>query len=590
MGRIIELSPNVYNRIAAGEVIENPASAVKEVLENSLDASSTDIKVIIRQAGKKEITIIDNGIGMERDDLYLAIKKHTTSKINNVKDLNRIRTYGFRGEALPSIISVAVVELSSKTENMESGIKLIIENTGNDAKESRVPMNQGTTIKIQNLFYNTPARFKFLKSDKNELLNIKEIVNKLIISNYNVNFELIYDDSKSIIHKAKKDILERIKDIYGHEFCKELIFFEKKTSVFSIYGYMSKPSFNKPNRNYQYLFLNKRPIITNFFHYWITMGYENLLIRKRYPVAFVFVDAPPDFYDVNVHPAKREVRFVNEYLISQNLISSIKNTLNKNLLIPSIKNDKLTKEDGITPEMKKKFIKSIDYSIDKFLEKHRPEKLYKHDPLSSRNKEIAIPLYPEKDFYTAKDYFTFFNTYVLYEDKETDSIYIIDQHAAHERILYERLKRSIEKREDICQSLLIPINLHLSNVEYQIVMDSTKVFKEIGYNIEDFGGNSIIINSIPSCIEYIDDKQLFLDILSDLMANKKIDKNRLKEEILKSMSCKAAIKSGEKLSFPEIEALIKDLLRVEIRYTCPHGRPAIIQLEKNEIEKWFRRK
>ena len=206
MGKIIDLSPNVYNRIAAGEVIENPASAVKELLENSLDADSSNIKVIIKQAGKKEITVIDNGIGMDKHDLYLAIKKHTTSKISNVKDLNRIKTLGFRGEALSSIVSVAVVELSSKTKNMETGIKLSIENAGDNIKESRVPMNQGTAVKVQNLFYNTPARFKFLKSDRKELLNIKEVINKLVISNYDVNFELIYEENKSIIHKAKNDI------------------------------------------------------------------------------------------------------------------------------------------------------------------------------------------------------------------------------------------------------------------------------------------------------------------------------------------------------------------------------------------------
>ena len=236
MGKIIELSPQVYNRIAAGEVIENPASVVKELLENSLDAESTKIKIIIRQSGKKEISVIDNGIGMERDDLYLAIKKHTTSKIKNVKDLNRIKTLGFRGEALSSIVSVAIVEISSKTKKSPSGIKLVIENTGQDIKESRAGMNKGTSIKVANLFYNTPARFKFLKGDRKELLKIKELINKLIISNFNIDFQIIYDDDKPAVYKARDDILKRIKDIYGNEFCEELIFIKKKTPVFSIYG------------------------------------------------------------------------------------------------------------------------------------------------------------------------------------------------------------------------------------------------------------------------------------------------------------------------------------------------------------------
>ena len=571
MGQIIELSPEVYNRIAAGEVIENPASAVKELLENSLDAKSTNIKVIIKQAGKKEITIIDNGAGMDRNDLILAIKKHTTSKIKNVKDLNRIKTLGFRGEALSSIVSVAVVELNSKTNDMESGIKLLIENPNSNIKESRVPMNQGTVIKVQNLFYNTPARLKFLKGDRKELLNIKDIINKLIISNCDIDFEVIFDENKPIIYKAKKDILERIKDIYGHEFGEELIFFEKKSSIFSIYGYISKPSFNKPNRNYQYLFLNKRPIITNYFNYWISMGYENLLMKKRYPVAFIFIDSPPDFYDVNVHPGKKEVRFVNEYLISKNLISAIKKALNDNLLIPSVKMEELYKEDEITSETSKKFIKSIDHSIETFLKKHPSEKTYIEKSGIFKKNGASIPEQPEKDYYSSNNYFKFFDTYILYEEKETDSIYIIDQHAAHERILYERLKSSLNKEKDTYQNLLLPINLNLSNVEYQTVMDNIKTFKELGYNIEDFGGYSIIINSVPSYVEHRDDKQLFLDILSDLMENKKIEKKKIKDEILKSMACKSAIKAGERLSTPEIETLIKELLKVENRYNNREG-------------------
>ena len=310
------------------------------------------------------------------------------------------------------------------------------------------------------------------------------------------------------------------------------------------------------------------------------MGYENLIVRKRYPVAFIFIDAPPDFYDVNVHPAKQEVRFVNEYQLGQTLISTIKDVLNKNLLIPSIK------KEG-NEDLHKKYIKKIDNSIDKFLLKHEPGK---EKTIPREDKKEFIPALSEKEFTFSADYITFFNTYILYEDKESGSVYIIDQHAAHERILYEKLKRSIEEKEDIFQNLLIPINLELSSVEYQVVMDNKNVFRETGYNIEDFGNNSVIINSVPSYIEHKDDKQLFLDILSDLMENKKINKTKLKDEILKSLSCKAAIKAGEKLNKEEIEVLIKDLLKVEARYTCPHGRPAVIQLNKDEIERWFKRK
>ncbi len=584
MGKIIELSPEVYNRIAAGEVIENPASVVKELLENSLDADSTEIKITIKNSGKKEITVIDNGNGMDKDDLYLAIKKHTTSKIKNTKDLNRIKSLGFRGEALSSIVSIAIVELSSRTNKTDHGIKLYIENAG-DIKENQVSLNKGTSVKVQNLFYNTPVRFKFLKKDNKELLNIKQIVTKLIIPHYNINFQLMYEENKPQIFRAKENIFERLKDVYGEEFCNELIFFKEKTSSFSLYGYISKPSFNKPNRNYQFLFLNKRPIITQYFHYWLTIAYENLLIKHRYPVAFIFIDVPPDFYDVNVHPSKKEVRFVNEHYLSDSLINAVKKTLNKKLLIPEIKHKEGIQIQNEETALKKQFKSQLDNSINSYLTN------YKKGDFKIKENILAEK---ENDFtgtsWNTLTLFTLFDAYILYEKKGSDFIYIIDQHAAHERIIYERLKRDVKNEKNMYQNLLIPIHLQLSNIEYQIIMDHINVFKETGYQIEDFGSNSIIINSVPAYIHHIDDKQLFLDILSDLMENKDIKKIKIKEKILTSMACHSAIKTGDKISFKEKEALIKELLEIESRYTCPHGRPAIVKLTKVEIEKWFKRK
>lgn len=583
MAQIIELKPEIYNRIAAGEVVENPASIVKELLENSIDAESSEIEINIKQAGKKEITIVDNGYGMNKDDLYLAIKKHTTSKIKNVKDLNNIKTFGFRGEALSSIISVSIVELTSKTKQMDMGIKLIIENAGSKIIENKVSLNKGTSIKVSHLFHNTPARLKFLKNDKKELLNIKQTINSLIIPHYTVNFKVQYEDQNPVIYKAKKSILDRIKDVYGEEFISDLIEFKNINSEFKLFGYISKPSFNKSNKNYQFLYLNNRPIVTKFFNYWLTIAYENLLMKQRYPIAFIFLEAPPTYYDVNVHPAKREVRFINEHYISQTIIHNIKSNLNKELFIPEIKNINQPREKEIN---KKKYIKEVNTTINRFLSDFQNEEVFDNNIKKKNSKNTFTSL---EALYNV-DYLSLFNTYIIFEMINENTVYLIDQHAAHERILYERIKRDSENAEEISQNLLIPIHLQLSNVEYQVVMDHLDIFQDIGYQIEDFGGQSIILKAIPSYFQNIDDKQLFLDVLSDIMENKTIDKIRLKDDIISSIACRSAIKAGDRISEIEKQAIIKDLMEIENRYTCPHGRPAVIKLTKQELEKWFKRK
>ncbi len=585
MGEIIELSPEVFNRIAAGEVIENPASVVKELVENSLDAGADFIKIIIKQSGKKEITVADNGRGMSEEDALLSIKKHTTSKIKNVNDLHKIKTFGFRGEALSSIISVAIVDVITKRDKDDIAVKLHIENSGKDVSLSKAGANTGTTISVFNLFYNTPARLKFLKSDSSELTRIKNIFTSIAMANFDVRFELYVDNMEPIIYKKQTTVLDRLSEIYGESIKNKLIFFETDRQSFKIYGYAGKPDFNKPNRTSQFLFLNRRPIKTKFFSYWLSVAFDNFLMKGRHPVAFVFINASPEFVDVNVHPAKTEVRFLNESVLSGTIINSIRNALNNTDIIPEVS----VKQESVT-----EFKEEVKTSLMNFYEKHTSANNNYPDTKISDSSvtKKSVSYNNEKDEnnypYIKENYFTLFNTYIFLEQGE--NVLIIDQHAAHERIIYERLKRDIEKRENIKQNLLIPININLTPDEYEVVKNNIDILESIGFDIEEFGINSYVLRSVPAYIRHSNDKELFFDIVAVLKEGKKISRKEVFDEILKTMSCKSAVKAGDYLNKEQKEYLIKELLKEEEVYNCPHGRPAVIKLSKYEIEKWFKRK
>ncbi len=574
MGKIVLLPPEVYNRIAAGEVIENPASVIKELIENSLDANSSEIIIKIKDAGKKEISVTDNGEGMTEEDALLAIKKHSTSKIKKVEDLENIETYGFRGEALSSIVSVSRTEIITRQKSMDSAVRLVIENSGKKVNKFYIQSKVGTTIKVLSLFYNTPARLKFLKSNNTELKYIKQTLTSIALTNPQIKFEVYNDENRDIMFYQQENILNRICEIFGEELREDLIYIESGDNYFKVQGYISKPAVNRPTRNFQYLFLNNRPITAKYFNFWISEAYKDLIIKGRFPIAFIYLTAAPDFVDINVHPSKKEVRFLNEYFVGNKIIKTIKSNLTPEIGIPTLKNlNEKRIEEGIAD--------SIKNSISKFLESENETELTNHKT-ASLNYEQTVSANKTLNF------FTLFNTYIFIQ--KDDEVLIIDQHAAHERVIYERLKKEIEKEENLTQNLLLPINLNLSPVELEVLKKHQDILRKLGFVFEDFGGNSVAIYGVPSYIRHKDDKNLFKDIIADLMANKKIDKLNLKEEVLKTISCKSAIKAGDYLSYEEKEILIKDLLEKEERYTCPHGRPAVVKLSKKEIEKWFARK
>jgi len=545
MGKIVLLPPEIYNRIAAGEVIENPASVVKELIENSLDANADNIVVQIKEAGKKEITVIDNGEGMTEEDALLAIKKHSTSKIKTVEDLNNIKTFGFRGEALASIVSVAIVEIITKTAEMETAVKLLIENDGKKINKTYVSTNTGTTVKVLRLFYNTPARLKFLKSNNTEIKYIKDIFTAIALANPDVKFELTIEHSSDIILHKQQTVLDRICEIFGEELRENLLYFESGDNFLNIRGYVSKPIITRPSsKNVQYLFLNKRPITAKYFNYWISESYKEIVPKGRYPFAFVYITASSEFVDVNVHPAKKEVRFLNEFFVSNKLINAIRDVLTQEKAVPEITIS--------VPEKKEEIKESIQKSIHRFVQTHQEPIQKDYTPAATGKPETF------KEF-KSENFFTLFNTYIFYE-KDENEVLVIDQHAAHERVIYERLKRETEKKKNLTQNLLIPLNITLSPSELEVLKSAESLLKDIGFVFEEFGQNTIAIYGVPSYIRHTDDKTLFLDIISLLMDNKKADTVTLKEEILKTMACKSAVKAGDYLNKEQKEMLIKQLL------------------------------
>ncbi|MBN1897381.1 MAG: DNA mismatch repair endonuclease MutL [Spirochaetes bacterium] len=576
MTKIISLPPEIYNRIAAGEVIENPASVVKELVENSLDAHASEIKIIVQNGGKKEITVMDNGEGMSEDDALLAMKKHTTSKIRDLDDLNHIHTFGFRGEALSSMVSVAQMEIKTRTKESDAAVKFFIEPGGKKIKKDYGPSETGTTVRVLNLFHNTPARLKFLKSDATEIKYIKETVTAIALAHYDKKFELIIDNKNDITLYRSPTILDRIREIFGRELGEHLIYLESAEDLFDLKGYVSKPSENRSTRQFQFLFLNQRPIKAKYFSYWISEGYKEMIPRSRYPFAFIFIDAASEFVDVNVHPAKKEVRFLNEYFLGNRLIKAI-----RSLLTPAtgISQVHLDVSSGESPKQKTDIQKeSIKESVSR--------SLFQYEKKGRR--PAPVPDFEQKTTFIKENYFTLFNTYIFYEKNE-DEILIVDQHAAHERVIYERIKRAVAEKNNMTQSLLIPLNISLSPAEQEVLKSSRDILKQIGFEFEEFGQNTMTLQGVPSYIRHMDDRQLFLDIMGLIMENKKVDPVTIKEEIMKEMACKSAVKAGDYLSKEQKEILLQDLLEDESRFTCPHGRPAVVRISKKEIEKWFHR-
>lgn len=571
--RIKVLSKDIVNKISAGEVVERPASVVKELVENSLDAGSGSISIEIQKAGKQSIRVSDDGSGMSSEDTELSCRRHSTSKISSSYDLENIKTLGFRGEALASISSVSNMCITSCVDSEQGATEICLEG-GQVVDKKIVGREKGTTVEVRNLFFNTPARRKFFKTDATEFSHIVNVVGHFILAAPDIEFKLIHGN-KNIFHVTKDmDLKDRIGCVLGEDLANNLIKIYFNDALFKLCGYISKPGYTRKKRKNQIFFVNKRYVQNATLSHALYQGYFSLVERGRYPVAVVFIKIKPDQVDVNVHPAKLEIKFLNQSIVHDKFKYAVNQTIQNFKLesgreIGFDKNVKFPKSNKNKSGFAKPNGKNIEFDFE------RKKGIFE---------KLSYDKYIKAD---GNRYYQLNNTYIV--DVLPDKIKITDQHAAHERILYELFSKAIEERKIQKQNLLLPERIDLSKEDIILLEQQLKLFKTIGFEIEDFGQRSFNIQAIPAILKERNTRNIFRDILDDI---KELGKNKanVTEEIIKIAACRSAIKAGDKLSEQEIESLLRNLKNCKLPFTCPHVRPVQIEINIKELEKRFRRK
>ena len=732
MGNIVLLDDLTINKIAAGEVIERPASAIKEMVENSIDAGATNINVEIRNGGISYIRVTDNGKGIRKDDMEIAFDRHTTSKIRNAEDLNTVKSMGFRGEALASISAIANVEMVSKHVDSDIGNKIVVE-AGNVLKFEETGCPTGTSITVTNLFFNTPVRYKFLKKDFTEAGYIEDVITRIALVNPNIAIKLVNSGKVIIQTSGNGKIQDVIYSIYGKDIASSILDVDYNFEDMHISGVVGKPEIARSNRSNQLFFVNKRYIRDKILTGATEKAFKGMIPIGKYGFVILNIDMDPSKVDVNVHPAKLEVRFEEENKVFKAIYHSIQETLLKAELIASpereIEDDKETVEhikqnnmfsnlfnrnnhraeepnrpniieqmyneknglettqsinaEEIKEQLKeeekrienniednnKKTKSEIDENItsigniltdlakmkanieddettsivgnqniqkaernyeqvannidkldnlrveenfdsmyertfgkipastvEKIAEEKRKIDAYdiiKDNNLSIFNKEQSANISPENDKVISKPIYKFigiaFSTYIILEIK--DEMYILDQHAAHERIMYEKIKKNYYSQgEKDSQFLLLPDIVELTHKEMDIARENMEIFRNAGFEIEEFGENSIKINGVPTVCYNLDTKELFLETLDEINTVARTAKQEIEEKFIATVACKAAVKAKMALDIQEVEKLMDELLKLPNPFTCPHGRPTAIKMDKNDIERKFARR
>lgn len=606
MQKIKILPEIVASKIAAGEVVQRPESVVKELLENSIDAQSTHITLIIKDAGKTLIQVIDDGIGMTEEDAILAFQRHSTSKISDIDDLERITTLGFRGEALYSIAAVSRVELKTKTDGMELGTHISIEG-GKFIEQKRVNCEKGTNIIVKNLFFNVPARRNFLKSNATEFKHIYDTFQRLSLSYTSLRFTFI-DDDKLVVDLPQSSIEKRIQFYFGESFLDSLIPIRFENENLTVWGYIGAPHFAKKAKGQQFLFLNNRFVINKSISHAVYRGYEHLIEKGEYPFYLIFINLDPKRIDVNVHPSKLEVKFDDENLIYSAIYSAVKDALSSKDFSPQIelkelddfstqtrfKNPIVEASGFIAKEIygqPKKELTQKDYTST---QKHKSDNddLFFETDIVEKTKQILNSLTVENiedivETTVTRQVWQLHNKYILTPIK--NGLMIIDQHIAHERILYEKAIQSIENAIPLSQQLLFPQTIELSKPDFELVMELKEYLEKIGFDLKPFGKSAIIINGIPQDVKQGKEKEVILDILELYREFAMSSITDEKDNLAKSFACKSAIKAGDPLTEKEMLSLIDNLFACKIPYVCPHGRPVFIKLTIDELDRRFGR-
>lgn len=659
MSLIQVLDQGTINKIAAGEVIERPSSVVKELLENAIDANAGAVTVEIKEGGISFIRITDNGKGMEREDVPLAFLPHATSKIRSVEDLLNVSSLGFRGEALSSIAAVAQVELITKTPGGLTGTRYIIEG-GVEKSVEEIGAPSGTTFLIRNLFYNTPARKKFLKTAATEGSYICNIVERIALSHPEISIRLIVNGQNKIHTPGNGKLKDCIYPIFGKDITRNLIEIQAENEKIKIKGYIGKPIVSRGNRNFENYYINGRYIKSQLLSRGIEEGYRNFLMQHKYPFTNLHFEIVPQLLDVNVHPTKMELKFSEEQMIYEFVVNTVQDALTHREMVPDIDLDASDKGQG---SQNKKVKEQNKYQAPKPPEPFEQRRIAEENGVgtlkahnstanverTNKNQEVPeerkasfpqVPKIPPKQERAVVDNFTqavppsspenftvdnsvngsikektiteakqielfdapvfsekargrhriigqVFETYWLmeYENK----LFIIDQHAAHEKVLFEKTMAAFANKEHTSQLISPPIILNLSMAEEELLLKFLPQFEELGFEIEPFGDRDYAVRGVPGNLYSIGEKELLMDLLDNLSQESDKLKEHLITEKIASMSCKAAVKGNMRLSFEEMDALMEQLLQCDNPYNCPHGRPTIISMSKYELEKKFKR-
>lgn len=654
MKRINLLDENTSNKIAAGEVVERPSSVVKELIENSIDAEAKNITIEIEEGGQSLIKIIDDGWGIHPDDMKKAFMPHATSKIKNSEDIYSIQTLGFRGEALPSIASVGKVNIKSRIEDNDFGNELVIE--GGDIKSfEECGVNKGTTIEVRDLFFNVPARKKFLKSTSREGSLIADIVNRTAIAHPDISFKLINNGKKSLHTFGTGKLKDVLRTVYGKTISENLIYFEEALDAVTIYGYIGKEEIARGSRNNQSIFVNGRYIKHKTVVAAVEQAFKSFSTCNKFPFFVLFIEVYPELVDVNIHPTKAEIKFTDDRMIFKKVFDTVHKALREDVFedfkLPEEENTKFTPfHEDVHEEIKmdikpaafvdsvtmQSFEKREEINLpidlksssefenstslvkeDKFnyeepykasvytepaykeISKEEEVPYFKYEPnkenttdieKSSLKTEEAVPSVEKErvaKFPPLKIIGQFNKTYILGEYDEV--LYMIDQHAAHEKIMFEKYLKDIEEESLIVQPLLIPCVIDLSIDDYSYFEENKDIFSKAGFTLDEFGGNSLSLKEVPYFLGKLDPKNLFLSILDNLKSLGSGKTTEVKYNKIATMACKSAVKGNDALSDLEMIKLVEELRYIDDPFHCPHGRPTIIKFSNYDLEKKFRR-
>jgi DNA mismatch repair protein MutL len=617
MGKIVQLDEHLSNKIAAGEVVERPASVVKELVENSIDANASRIEIEVEEGGLSLIRVLDNGDGIEADDCVLAFNRHATSKIKSEHDLIQIRTMGFRGEALPSISSVSQVELKSSTGD-GPGTYLFIEN-GKIKKQQQTNSRKGTDLTVRNLFYNTPARLKHVKTIQTELGTITDLVNRLALANPDVSFRLKHNGKELLHTSGNGNLLQIIAAVYGIQSAKNMLPVSFTSLDYEVTGYIAKPEMNRASRQYISLFMNGRYIKNYALSKAIQNAYHTFLPIGRFPIAVLSVKMDPTIIDVNVHPSKHEARLSKETELVQLVEIELRKVIKAQQLIPEVnfqKKEQRQKETDIQSAFSFEYSQKkqekepyrvpepveldtfnpsnssvsvqekdkVNEMMDSFLDSKRSyietafeKREESTEELESSQEKIPV-LYPIGQMH---------GTYILAQNE--NGLYLIDQHAAQERIKYEYFRKKVGKVERELQLLTVPYTFEYTTHEAAFISGHLDFLSQVGLFLEPFGQNTFIVREHPQWFPKGYEKETIMDIIQQVLDHRKIDIEKVREEAAIMMSCKGSIKANHHLRNDEIFALLETLRKSEDPYTCPHGRPITIHLSTYELEKMFKR-